>query len=208
MNRFLTSLVLVIICNLSYSQIAIDLKAGTNASTVNNYFGKFTPHNYVVLPLIGVVLRKQISTKWDFVPELLFNGEGYIKPASDFNGQNTNIKSTGYYLNIPINFRYNIKLSDSNKLFIAAGIYGSKSTSNKYYSYSSTGGIIAIPSRSPDVGFNIGIGLRMNKATIALNYSLGVLYWYQSYNPYSYDYSLKQYNRYLSLYFAWQLWGK
>ncbi len=189
------------------SQVAIDVKGGLNTSTFSNFSGQPALHEYILQPAAGVIFRTSLSSKWELCPELLLNGEGFRSPSPFYS------KYSLYYLDIPVNIRYYVHLNDETKLFLSAGIFGGMRTFSKYtqqspglmfnnsasnYTFSitaPTAKIITInDDRRLDAGFSAGVGLRISKATIGLNFSRGIVACYSNSN---------NYNQYLSLYFAW-----
>jgi hypothetical protein len=97
--------------NLAHQRLSV-IDAGTTVSEAGSTIPSFH---------VGFFADAQLGQNFNFIPELLFSGEGSDFKGTDFNGNAATEKIRLYYIRVPLNFVYETKLKDDVKFFIGAG---------------------------------------------------------------------------------------
>jgi Outer membrane protein beta-barrel domain len=97
--------------NLAHQKLSV-----TDAGTTVSEAGSTIPSFHV-----GFFADTRMGQNFNFIPELLFSGEGSNFKGTDINGNAATEKIRLYYIRVPLNFVYETKLKGDVKFFIGAG---------------------------------------------------------------------------------------
>lgn len=125
---------------------------------------------------VGFFADAQLGQNFNFIPELLFSGEGSNFNGTDVNGNSVIEKIRLYYVRVPLNFVYEEKIKGNVKFFIGAGpafgfgVSGKISTPD-----SSMNAFVSDGFKRFDFGINFLTGVETRSGLrLSFNYYLGV----------------------------------
>lgn len=173
--------ILVLSSILSFSQAIFGIEGGLNlahqklsisdgGATVSEA-GSTIPSFHV-----GFFADSRVGQNFNFIPELLFSGEGSNFKGTDINGNDETEKIRLYYVRLPLNFVYESRLKDGTKFFIGAGpdfgfgVSGKISTPD-----SSMNAFVTDGFKRFDFGVNFLTGVEVRSGMrFSFNYYLGI----------------------------------
>jgi hypothetical protein len=179
-SLFLCSL-LVLCSFLSFSQAIFGIEGGLNLAhqklSISDGGATVSEAGSTIPSFrIGFFADSRMGQNFNFIPELLFSGEGSNFNGTDINGNSETEKFRLYYIRVPLNFVYEDKIRGDAKFFIGAGpdfgfgVSGKISTPD-----SSQSAFVSDGFKRFDFGINFLTGVEIKSGTrFSFNYYLGV----------------------------------
>ncbi len=185
---------LIVLCFVGISihaQVQWGVKAGVNMSKWSQQDANiadpethaimyYAEDDYAVGFSVGGTMNYQFNKSFSLQPELLFsllqsNFKGELH-NSDFGTEKSVIRYQNFYLQLPVNLKYSIELSNNNSVQLLAGPYiGYGLFGGVFFNGENVNSKIFDFTDRLDYGLNFGLGYEINhKYTINASYLLGL----------------------------------